>query len=403
MRTLQLLPQEGALRFLYADSESGGGNQASWVDEQANHWRCTRIEDLPSLYCGFNLALSTDFIEGTDLSDFESIRLNLTVITEKPRLSILFRNYNAVYSSPDDGDSAQYINFDVRTEDIADELVIGLHEFRVADWWLYNRDIPREYIQPEFNNITVFGINLGDNLPVGDNDVIIHSVVMEGPWITAETWYLSILTVWMGLAFTVLVVQSLLLARRARGNEQKYTELASKHRKLRDRARELKLASEKDALTGLLNRRGLEIALEDLRQTETEMSLLVLDIDHFKRINDRRGHSEGDRVIQQVAQVLQDNTREQDLVARWGGEEFVLLCPATGLDQAEKLAEKIREKIFSSVFDQQKPLAVTASFGVTGFAPEESFASVFERADSALYQAKHQGRNCTVVKPLATE
>lgn len=397
-RSLQLLPDDEAVRFLYADSESGGGNRAEWVDYQANHWRCTRDPALPSHYCGFNLALSEDYIHGMDLSAYDRVRLRLTLQTDKPRLSILFRNYNPAYSSPEDGDSAKYINFDVRAEDIREELVIGLHEFRVADWWLYNRDIPRQYIQPEFDNITVFGVNLGDKLPPGNNDVIIHSLVLEGEWIAAEAWYLAILSFWMTLIFLILVWQTLQLARRARGSERKYVQLAGEHRRLRDTARQLQLASEKDVLTGLLNRRGMENALEKVRQLDMSWSLIVMDIDHFKRINDRRGHVEGDRIIQQVAQILQHNTREQDLVSRWGGEEFVLLCPATEIDQAQKLAEKIRETIFQTNFDTDNPLAVTASFGVASFAPGESFVSVFERADQALYEAKNQGRNCTLVK-----
>ena len=397
-RTLQLLPDNEALRFLYADTESGGGNQVEWVDFETNHWRCTRDPELPSHYCGFNLALSGDFIQGMDLSGFDWVKLRLTLQTEKPTFSVLFRNYNPVYSNPDDGDSAQYININIRQKDVHDELLIGLHEFRVADWWLHNRDIARQYLQPEFNNVTVFGINLGDNLPPGDNDVIIHSLVLEGEWISAEAWYLTILSFWMGVIFLILVWQTLQLSRRARGTEQKYVQLASEHRRLRDTARQLQMASEKDALTGLLNRRGMQSALEKVRQLNVGCSLIVMDIDHFKRINDRRGHVEGDNIIRQVAHILESNTREQDLVARWGGEEFLLLSPATEIDQAQKLAEKIRQTIFQANFGSEGPLAVTASFGVTSFAPGETFDTVFERADQALYEAKNQGRNCTMVK-----
>ncbi|HEY7884457.1 MAG TPA: hypothetical protein VIC08_05860, partial [Cellvibrionaceae bacterium] len=196
-RTLQLLPNPGAVQFIYADEEAGGGNHISWVDYDNSHWRCSRSPELPSFYCGYNLALSEDYIHGVDISSYKRLRVALTVKMDPPRVAFVFRNYNPEYSTSDDGDSAQYINFNVRTQDVTDEIVVGLDEFRVADWWLYQRDIPRQYTQPEFGNITVFGINLGDNLPAGDSDLIVHRVTLEKPWISAEGLYLAVLLFWM--------------------------------------------------------------------------------------------------------------------------------------------------------------------------------------------------------------
>ncbi|HEY7884564.1 MAG TPA: GGDEF domain-containing protein, partial [Cellvibrionaceae bacterium] len=218
-------------------------------------------------------------------------------------------------------------------------------------------------------------------------------------WITAEGLYLAVLLFWMAAILVVLVIQTVSLNRKVRGSEVKFTRLAGQHQRLSEKAKTLKEAAEKDSLSGLLNRRGLELAFERLRQTGMPMALLLMDIDHFKRINDRRGHNEGDRIIQQMAKVLSSNTREQDVVARWGGEEFIILCVATQSEQAEALAEKIRNKIFQTEFDENKPLAITASFGVASFINEEALTSVLERADHALYEAKAQGRNCTVVAP----
>src|SRR5690606_28222057 len=106
-RSLQLLPSPGAVQFLYADEESGGGNHIEWIDYDNSHWRCTRNPELPSHYCGYNLALSEDYIHGVDLSSYKQLRVSLTVKMDRPRMSFVFRNFNPVYSSSDNGDSAQ--------------------------------------------------------------------------------------------------------------------------------------------------------------------------------------------------------------------------------------------------------------------------------------------------------
>src|SRR5690606_3417694 len=128
-----------------------------------------------------------------------------------------------------------------------------------------------------------------------------------------------------------------------------------------------------------------------------EASLVIIDIDHFKRINDTRGHNAGDQIIVLLAQLIVQHTREQDAVCRWGGEEFLLLCPNTSVDQAFSLAEKIRKIIFANEFDRGQPLMVSASFGVCQFMPGESFVAALGRADKALYRAKALGRNCTLM------
>jgi diguanylate cyclase (GGDEF)-like protein len=148
-------------------------------------------------------------------------------------------------------------------------------------------------------------------------------------------------------------------------------------------------------LTGALNRLGLEegirAALEDRRGTGAPLSLILLDLDHFKRINDLRGHAEGDRVLSALTRLVQNNTRETDRLARWGGEEFVLLCPNSGKHQALGLAEKLRELIAGHAFDVELP--VTASFGVATLRADQTLEQLFADADAALYRAKHAGRN----------
>ncbi|GLI57106.1 hypothetical protein PM10SUCC1_26200 [Propionigenium maris DSM 9537] len=160
-----------------------------------------------------------------------------------------------------------------------------------------------------------------------------------------------------------------------------------------------KLASY-DVLTGLYNRRKgmilLERAIEDSRYQGEELSIIMMDVDHFKRINDLYGHLYGDEVLKKISQVLEDNLRDQDIVFRYGGEEFICSLPKTSKGEALLVAERIRESIIASFTDHEKNTDryVTASFGVSTY-PEDgmSMDQVVSRADDAMYRIKKNGRN----------
>lgn len=171
---------------------------------------------------------------------------------------------------------------------------------------------------------------------------------------------------------------------------------------------ELRQIAITDSLTGALTRRGLEICLE----TEIErcrryghcVSLIAMDLDHFKLVNDRHGHAAGDLVLQSVVQACRATLRTVDKTARTGGEEFVVVMPeATGV-----IAEKVAERLRQTVADLRLPfgdteLMLTASFGVTRIAPNDHAArQAMSRADAALYRAKNDGRNRIAVAPEIT-
>jgi diguanylate cyclase len=153
-----------------------------------------------------------------------------------------------------------------------------------------------------------------------------------------------------------------------------------------------------DSLTGLPNRefyqQRLEQELQRIKRYGGKLSLMVCDVDLFKRINDNYGHLAGDKVLNIIAKSLQKNLRSSDFIARYGGEEFVALMPETSTAEAKIIAEKLRKKIERSPFNFKKePIQITVSFGISEFAPGESADEVFSRADKALYAAKEKGRN----------
>ncbi len=161
-----------------------------------------------------------------------------------------------------------------------------------------------------------------------------------------------------------------------------------------------------DGLTGLANRRAFDeqSALEFNRAQRLDQSLclVILDIDHFKSINDRFSHQTGDIVLQRLAALLRQQVRDIDLIARWGGEEFVLLLPQTELAQALEICQRIRLAVMALDFTAVGAgLQVTASFGVAGNAGVSSYDKLLSRADQLLYQAKAQGRNCVCSESAA--
>jgi diguanylate cyclase (GGDEF)-like protein len=164
--------------------------------------------------------------------------------------------------------------------------------------------------------------------------------------------------------------------------------------------RRLEHTAATDSLTGLINRQAFEFvfrqSLEEANRTGQPLSVILFDADFFKRVNDTHGHLAGDRVLQAMARLAKQAVRGSDVVARWGGEEFLILVRDCALDQAQGVAEKLRRSIAAYDFGLYDPrMAITVSLGVAQYQPEESADSFFARADQVLYLAKEKGRNRT--------
>ena len=170
-------------------------------------------------------------------------------------------------------------------------------------------------------------------------------------------------------------------------------------RELDEKNQALEVMTRTDRLTGLANRRRLEESLQTevlrARRYGKPFSVILLDIDHFKGVNDTFGHQVGDSVLIAIAGLLTRTARETDVAGRYGGEEFLLVCPETELTVVAALAERLRTEFTTTDF----PLVgrVTSSFGVAEFTRGDSVKSLVERADQALYRAKNAGRNCVEV------
>ncbi len=188
---------------------------------------------------------------------------------------------------------------------------------------------------------------------------------------------------------------------------QDVSDIAKNKISLRDSNKYLSEISQRDGLTGLFNRRYWESCFKEefkhSRTTEQAATLVVFDIDHFKKVNDTYGHAAGDEVIRKTSQVLQQTARRNDICGRYGGEEFVALLPGTSADQALYFAERLRKRIEQLVVETDSGnITYTISLGICQLNSDlSSHLEWFEFTDKALYESKAQGRNRTTVANLA--
>ncbi|MFW2162024.1 GGDEF domain-containing protein [Acinetobacter beijerinckii] len=164
----------------------------------------------------------------------------------------------------------------------------------------------------------------------------------------------------------------------------------------RTRETAIQVLSRLDPLTNVMNRRSISSHLEKLNQQPNQLySVVLLDLDHFKNINDRFGHSMGDQVLVQVAKCLSEKLRDQDMIGRFGGEEFILLLPNTTPTQAKNIAERCRLAIADLCFisEEQQKFLISASFGISSTLSADESHVIIGQADQALYAVKAAGRN----------
>ena len=161
-----------------------------------------------------------------------------------------------------------------------------------------------------------------------------------------------------------------------------------------------------DGLTGIANRRKLDEALENeflrAKRYGRPLSIAILDADHFKKVNDNHGHIVGDFVLKKLATLFQQNIRREELLGRYGGEEFVVVMPEVDSNGAFQLAEKLRKTVETTVFKSgETELPVTISVGVATLGAEGSVKDFLDTADQALYRSKEEGRNRVTIGGVA--
>ncbi len=388
------LVHSNTVAYIYADER----NQVEWVDMEELKWRC-RINDSHShAYCGFQIYLGEHNHQGQDLRDYTSIELDLDYEGASSHLRYYFRNREPGFSDREKTETDKFMLTQIAVDFLPGGLDIRRDEFYIAEWWLSEYQVPRELSAPNFEHVTAFGIDVSVPVRSGEHLFQLHSAELVGDLFAREQWYAGIIAVWLGVLGSLGSFRLVQLRRSVLRERQRLSELALHNRALRDQSERFRELSHRDQLTGLLNRHGMVEAIEQqFADPDRPLSLLVLDIDHFKSINDCFGHDAGDRVLAKLGVLLSSRTRQSDFAARWGGEEFVLLLPETDEVAIRAIADKLRDLIAETAFEASPGHRITVSIGAGARRQNETYHELFLRVDKALYRAKDQGRNRVVM------
>ncbi|EKG2654754.1 diguanylate cyclase [Vibrio parahaemolyticus] len=401
-RKLVITPEQFNIYATKDASEGGLSSADITYDAQSLVLNCElKKSSYAWPYCG--ISVYTDVAKpthGIDLSNYHTIRLKLHYEEvgdgQNPSrdLRLYLRNYNPEYSKPDDEYTIKYNGMQFSPSSFSETIEIPIKNLQVMTWWLADNKVDIEHSAPEFSNITRIDIATGSGAALGQHKIVIDKIEFEGAYLAQETLLFALLFSWMalGLAFSL---------HELRKNRAAYEKAKRRHRHLEKvngtlRAQNYEFAelAHRDALTGAMNRHAVQTWLEQqarqVRWGHSTLSILYMDLDNFKKINDKFGHQMGDDILREFVMVVASSIAPDDRLVRWGGEEFVVFCPDTNIEQAVKKAEMIRKNVANHLWVHGE--ALTCSIGVAQM-QNERVTETMARADEVLYLAKRNGRN----------
>lgn len=444
-------PQSATRAVLHGPEDGNGQNIARWLDPYVSYWRCNyevayasksscsfMVEWLPGFEhvtnCSFSgsknpkncvsLKPDVDFrlmnmpectvvsndnqntlgrengrpcripeasTIGIDLSRYDAIRVNIHYEGRARHLRLFMRNLDPNRANDESaGENSKFMEVFLRTDDLkAGAETIRLDEFNVAEWWVLSQNVTREDAQPAFNNIVAIGV---DHVDHGIHKMKVNRIELVGERLSMATLLMGVLGFWVMLLLLEYWARYRHMEKTSRERAMQISELATSAVSLTMETSELQSRNLRDPLTGVLNRNGLAGAVKPLFDDpdESEIGLLLIDIDQFKSLNEKYGHTTGDRVLRTFVNLVAMNIREDDIFARWGGNEFIVVCPRASRSIVLGLGEKLRTVVAAYVFDLQPDARVTVSIGGTSASKQEGFTSIFKRIDTALGRAKHK-------------
>jgi diguanylate cyclase (GGDEF)-like protein len=387
------------------DKELGGHSQAA-LRKQGRQLSmdCRIASGYEWPFCEMSLLLRRP-PAGIDLSNFTSLRLWVRVSGPEPRqqLRVFLRNYDPAYATPAEQASMKphEVVFDPSAE--AQPVEFRLSQFMVASWWANEHPLSVRLMGPQLDNVATISLTTGGKVQPGRHEIVLDRLELRGNLVSEATFRLAIIVVWLAAIGGYLVYEWISTQRALRLSHSRQASLREANAELSARSRQYADLAHRDPLTGVSNRDGLKHALNLLADGRSEapdgqlfpLSIVFADLDHFKQINDQHGHDAGDQVIKGFATLLSANVQRRDLVARWGGEEFVLMFPGTGSGQALIATERLRGLMQQHTWPQG--LKVTASFGIAEAEHGDATDDCIRRADRAMYMAKRAGRDRVLV------
>jgi len=355
---------------------------------------CTLANKFAWPYCGIHFNLSHG-AKGVDLSGFDTMTVEVRYVGPGPHLLRAYiRNFEPEISTVGDWQS-QKVNEIEFIVPAGGHVTIPMKLFRTAAWWNSAQKTPLSHTGVRVNNVTAVELYTGSLNEIGAHQLELTAIRFHGKWISQNHLLMFLVGAWFCCGVMWPVMGLMHYRAQLRFSKARLTSLTGINRALELEAKELAGQAYIDPLTGALNRQGLREML--MKQWKTPgllpapSSVMFIDLDHFKTINDCHGHSTGDDVLRSFAAMIQREIRLSDKLVRWGGEEFLIVCPTTDAAQALTLAEKLRARMALQAWPCA--LCLTASFGVSALSDGEDIGDAIKRADEALYRAKANGRD----------
>jgi diguanylate cyclase (GGDEF)-like protein len=385
---------DGHVPMKAEDDRIGGGQSVARLARRGrdNVLLCHLVKTNGWAYCKLNIDLMHG-MQGLDLSRFDALRIDLDY--KGPgvgKLGLIVVNMEEGLTHPDDWKTYKINQIDAVDVPVNGRLEVPLKWLGVAQWWKDMAKPPVEHSYVRIDNASRIELTMGGWAPDGEHEVALKSVRLHGKLVSQTRLLQGLVGLWFATALAWLAALAWSLRRQLAASNAERAKLAGINVALKLEAQELTGQAHHDPLTGVLNRQGLRAALMSTSTLLTDpMSIVFIDIDHFKAVNDTHGHDVGDDVLRTFADVLAAGIRQSDRLVRWGGEEFLIVCSMTDVHQATALAEKLRRQLHRTVWPAG--LRMTASFGVAQHHKEAEMSVAIKRADEELYKAKTGGRD----------
>jgi diguanylate cyclase (GGDEF)-like protein len=376
------------------DDRTTGGASVGTLERRGHDqvMHCKIVKQYAFPYCKMMFTLQTAK-GGLDMSELTHFTMDIRYEGVGPaRINLLLANVEEGMAHSDHWNTYKINQIDFTDVPPTGLITVPLKWFAVPQWWKELAKPTMDHSYVRMDNVAKFEIMNAAGSLEGDHVFTVRAIKVHGKLISQSHLLMILVALWIVCAVGFLAATTLLLRSQLKESDTALALLSQVNKALELEARELAGQAYIDPLTGVLNRQGLRAALMSTSSLlAAPMSVIFLDIDHFKRINDAHGHDVGDEVLRKFAHVLGAGLRSSDRLVRWGGEEFLIVCPVTDVHQASKVAENLRINLHRQSWPAG--LSVTASFGVAQHADNEDIGVVIKLADNELYGAKAAGRN----------
>ncbi|MEC6796854.1 GGDEF domain-containing protein [Photobacterium sp. S4TG1] len=393
-----ITPKNSTYSIIDDSSQNGATTTTLNISNRNVLLECNLVNKAKWPFCEIAVALTDAIDTGFDLSSYDSVGLDIdyTSPLEGERIRIYLRNFDPTYSNIDDPLSLKFNAIEYTPGSNQGLQIFPLSSFQVLSWWIAENNISVNKSSRQFDNISIIEIATGSYVKESYYAIKLNRLVFYGTRITESSLVKLLLLLWVATATIVILIDRFVLSQKIKTSEERSQRLRDANRVLYNKSLKFEHLACTDSLTRIRNRHTVIEWLEGIvLQTQLNkipFSMIFIDLDHFKTVNDTYGHSFGDEVLIKFAATVEGLTRRSDVFVRWGGEEFVIFCPETNMSVAVEIAEQIRETIMTKTWGFNQEFSLTCSLGVAELV-DESCEDLIRRADFALLKAKKMGRN----------